>query len=56
MVHAADLTQAAWQSTVTDADLARSIVSGKGKMPSFADLPPKVVTGLVARIRALRGR
>jgi mono/diheme cytochrome c family protein len=54
MLHAADLTQASWQETVTDAQIADVIAHGKGKMPPF-DLPPKVVAGLVARIRASRG-
>ncbi len=55
MVHATDLTRADWQATMTDEQLARSIVTGKGKMPSFVDLPEKVVRGLVARIRASKG-
>jgi hypothetical protein len=54
MVHARDLTAASWQETVSDAQIAESIAHGKGKMPPF-DLPPKVVAGLVARIRASRG-
>jgi hypothetical protein len=54
MVHAADLTVGAWQDSVTDAQIAEVIAHGKGKMPRF-DLPPKVVAGLVARIRASRG-
>jgi len=56
MVHAADLTRPDWQATMTDAHLAGSIVSGKGKMPPFPNLPAKIVAGLVARIRASRGR
>jgi hypothetical protein len=56
MVHAADLTRADWQATVTDADLAAVIAGGKGKMPAFPNLPARVVAGLVARIRASRGR
>jgi hypothetical protein len=56
MVHAADLTRPDWQSTVTDEQIATSIVNGKGKMPAFANLPPKLVAGFVARIRASRGR
>jgi mono/diheme cytochrome c family protein len=55
MVHATDLTQADWQKTVTDDQLVASIMNGKGKMPPFANLPPKVIAGLVARIRASRG-
>jgi hypothetical protein len=56
MVHAADLTRADWQATVTDEQLAASIVNGKGKMPPFPNLPPKIVAGLVGRIRSVRGR
>ncbi len=56
MVHAADLTRADWQATITDEQLATAIVNGKGKMPRFPDLPAKIVAGLVARIRASRGR
>ncbi|MFI5300501.1 MAG: c-type cytochrome [Polyangiales bacterium] len=54
MVQAKDLTDAMFQSNRTDAQLMAVISSGKGRMPSFADLPPKVVAGLVKRIRSLR--
>ena len=55
MVRATDLTKNEWQSSVTDPQIAASISNGKGKMPRF-DLPPNVLAGLVARIRAVRGR
>ena len=55
MVKATDLTNAAWQDKVNDEDIAGSIRNGKNRMPKF-DLPPQVVVGLVARIRATRGR
>ena len=55
MVKATDLTAVAWQSGLTDAQIAASITNGKNRMPRF-DLPPNVVSGLVARIRASRGR
>jgi cytochrome c oxidase cbb3-type subunit 3 len=55
MVKATDLTQGEWQASVTDAQITASISNGKGKMPRF-DLPPNVMAGLVARIRASRGR
>jgi mono/diheme cytochrome c family protein len=55
MVRATDLTKTEWQSSVTDPQIAASISNGKGKMPRF-DLPPNVLAGLVARIRAVRGR
>jgi len=57
MVYATDLTRPDWQATVTDDQLASSIMVGKGKMPSFVKiLPPATINGLVARIRATRGR
>jgi cytochrome c oxidase cbb3-type subunit 3 len=55
MVHAPNLTQAEWQAKVTDQDIADVIRNGKNRMPRF-DFPPDVVMGLVARIRATRGR
>jgi mono/diheme cytochrome c family protein len=51
MFKAADLSRAEWQSSVKDEDIAAVIKNGKGRMPKF-DLPPDVVQGLVARIRA----
>jgi cytochrome c oxidase cbb3-type subunit 3 len=55
MVQAPDLTREEWQAKVTDADIAASIKGGKNKMPKF-DLPDPVITGLVGRVRTLRGR
>ncbi len=55
MVKAQDLTRPDWQSSVTDAELAAAIANGKGRMPKF-DLPPSLVSGIVARIRASRGK
>jgi mono/diheme cytochrome c family protein len=55
MVKAPDLTREDWQSRVTDAEIAATIKDGKGKMPKF-DVPDPVVQGLVARVRATRGR
>jgi cytochrome c oxidase cbb3-type subunit 3 len=55
MVKAPDLTLEAWQSQVTDEEIAATIRNGKGKMPNF-DVPDSVVRGLVARVRAARGR
>jgi mono/diheme cytochrome c family protein len=55
MVKATDLTRDDWQRSMTDNQIAASIATGKGRMPRF-DLPPNVITGLVARIRASRGR
>jgi cytochrome c oxidase cbb3-type subunit 3 len=55
MLRAPDLTRAAWQSTVTDTEIAATIKNGRNKMPRF-DLPEPVLKGLVVRIRSLRGR
>lgn len=56
MVAAKDLTDAMFQSNRTDAQLIAVISTGKGRMPAFADLPPKVVAGLVQRIRRNKAR
>jgi len=55
LVKAPDLTDAAWQAKVTDADIAKQIHEGKGLMPKFDTLPEPVVQGLIARIRASKG-
>ena len=55
MVKARDLTAEQWQAAVTDDQIVSAIKNGKNKMPKF-DLPDAVVKGLVARIRATRGR
>lgn len=52
MLHAPDLTQ----SKLSDADMVAIIKSGKDKMPSYAQMPDKVVQGLVGRIRRLQGQ
>jgi cytochrome c oxidase cbb3-type subunit 3 len=53
MLKSPDLTRADWQAKVTDAELAEVIRKGRNKMPAF-DLPPKVIEGLVRRIRLNR--
>jgi cytochrome c oxidase cbb3-type subunit 3 len=55
LVHAPDLTKTDWQDKVTDVQIARVIATGKNRMPKF-ELPPDVLGGLVARIRASKGR
>jgi mono/diheme cytochrome c family protein len=55
MVKAPDLTSAEWQSKVTDEQIRQIVLNGKNKMPKF-DLPPDVLTGLVARIRLTKGK
>jgi mono/diheme cytochrome c family protein len=55
LTKAPDLTRQEWQAKVSDADIAARILQGKGLMPKF-ELPAPVVTALVGRIRASRGR
>lgn len=55
LVKAPDLTQEALQAKVSDEEMASTIKNGKNLMPKF-DLSGRVVAGLVARIRASRGR
>lgn len=55
MMKASDLTREDWQAKVTDDEIAATVKNGKGRMPKF-DLPDPVIRGLVARIRATRGR
>jgi mono/diheme cytochrome c family protein len=46
----ANLAAASWQSATSDAQIAKAITSGKGKMPKF-ELPEAVVKALVVHIR-----
>ncbi|MGO8992898.1 MAG: c-type cytochrome [Polyangiaceae bacterium] len=55
MVNAPDITRDDVLSKITDDEIAAQIKNGKNRMPKF-DLPEAVVRGLVARIRANRGR
>jgi hypothetical protein len=55
MVNAPDITRDDLLSKITDDEIAAQIKNGKNRMPRF-DLPEPVVQGLVARIRAMRGR
>ncbi|HMJ54357.1 MAG TPA: cytochrome c [Polyangiaceae bacterium] len=55
MVHAPNLTLAEWQAKMSDQEIAEVIRNGKNRMPKF-DFPPDVIAGLVARIRASKGR
>jgi mono/diheme cytochrome c family protein len=55
MVNAPDITRADLLAQITDEGIAAQIKNGKNRMPKF-DLPEPVVRGLVARIRANRGR
>lgn len=50
--HARDLTDAAWQSGVSDEHLYNSISNGRGKMPAFGQkLSAAEINGLVAYVR-----
>jgi cytochrome c oxidase cbb3-type subunit 3 len=51
MVNAPDLTA----SKLSDAEMASIIKNGKNRMAPNPDLPDAVITGLVAKIRALSG-
>jgi cytochrome c oxidase cbb3-type subunit 3 len=52
MVHAADLTNAKWQATVSDDDILKFIRDGRGLMPAFP-LPDDTLHALVQLIRLL---
>lgn len=54
MVNAPDLTRPDWQSRVSDEQIARAIVEGKGRMPKF-EMPQAAVVGLIRHIRRWRG-
>ncbi len=53
MFGARDLSDPAWQKSVTDAQLSTAITNGKGKMPAFNNLPASTVTGLVHLVRMM---
>ena len=54
-LHARDLTDAAWQSDVTDERIFNSISNGKGKMPAFKKkLTTEQIESLVAYVRGLK--
>jgi hypothetical protein len=50
-----DLSDPAWQLSVTDEAIAAAIRNGKGRMPAFP-LPEATVQNLVALIRLLGGQ
>lgn len=52
MVRATDLTNPAWQRSVTDEQMAASIKNGKGQMPPFS-LPDSTIQSLVRLVRLL---
>jgi len=52
MVKARDLTNADFQATLTDEQIAKVIRAGKDKMPAF-NLPDSVIQGLVQHVRGM---
>ncbi len=50
LTRARDLSDPAWQRSVSDSSLAQSIKSGRGVMPAF-DLPEATLAGLVRLVR-----
>jgi cytochrome c6 len=54
-VHARDMTDAAWQDSVTDERLFNSISNGKGKMPDFKKkLSEDQIDALVRYVRQFK--
>jgi cytochrome c oxidase cbb3-type subunit 3 len=53
MVRAPDLSRASFQQDASDDEIAAVIRNGRGKMPAFQKLPPRVVDGLVQLIRKM---
>jgi cytochrome c oxidase cbb3-type subunit 3 len=50
---ARNLADPRWLATMTDDQIATSILRGKGRMPAFS-LPPETIKGLVRLIRGRR--
>lgn len=49
----ADLSSVAWQQRVSDEEIAKVIVEGRGQMPAFK-LPPEELDGMVKKVRSFR--
>jgi len=55
LIHARDLTDAGWQSSVTDERLFNSISNGRNKMPDFKKkLSEEQIDALVAYVRRFK--
>lgn len=54
MLRTPNLTLPDWQDQTSDEQIVKAIVEGKGSMPKFEGLPDEVISGLVAKIRAMR--
>jgi cytochrome c6 len=54
-VHARDLTDARWQSSVSDERILESITNGRGRMPAFKrKLTTEQITSLLEYVRGLK--
>jgi mono/diheme cytochrome c family protein len=53
MLKATNLSDAAWQASVTDEQIATTIKIGRGAMPSFKQLPDVTVANLVKLVRMM---
>lgn len=53
MTRPRDLTDPAWQRSVTDDAIVQTVRAGRGKMPAFASLPEGTLRGLVRLVRLL---
>lgn len=53
MVKATNLSDAAWQASVTDEQIAAAIKLGRGAMPSFKQLPDVTIANLVKLVRMM---
>lgn len=53
MLKATNLSDAAWQASVTDEQIAATIKVGRGAMPSFKQLPDVTIANLVKLVRMM---
>jgi cytochrome c oxidase cbb3-type subunit 3 len=53
MLKATNLSDPAWQSSVTDEQIAATIKLGRGAMPSFKQLPDVTIANLVKLVRMM---
>ena len=53
MLKATNLSDAKWQSSVTDEQIAATIKLGRGAMPSFKQLPDVTIANLVKLVRMM---
>lgn len=53
MLKATNLSDPAWQQSVTDEQIAAAIKLGRGQMPSFKQLPDGTIANLVKLVRMM---